>query len=202
MGLTGGLASGKSTASRYLQEHHGLTVWDADRLAAEGLTRHTPEVQAHFGPSVLTPEGTLNRRAIADIVFAAPAERQWLEHLLHPYVRERLQAAVACPEPLVILDVPLLWEAGMVDLVDEVWVVFCTPAQQRQRAAQRHGWSAAHIESRLAAQWPLTTKAQRADLVLDNRQDLPHLYAQIDRAIAQVTTRLGRDYREVPKKEL
>ncbi len=190
MGLTGGLASGKSTASRYLREHHGLSVWDADVLAAEGLALYTSQVQEHYGPSVLTPEGNLNRRAIADIVFADPTERQWLENLLHPYVRDRLQGAVASTDPLVILDVPLLWEARMVDLVDEVWVVFCTPAQQRQRATQRHGWSAAHIESRLAAQWPLVAKAQRADLVLDNRQDLPHLYAQIDRAVAQVSQRL------------
>ncbi|HAN45554.1 MAG TPA: dephospho-CoA kinase [Cyanobacteria bacterium UBA8156] len=190
MGLTGGLASGKSTAARYLRDRHGLPVWDADRLAAEGLALHTAQVQERYGPSVRNPDGTLNRGAIAEIVFADAAERHWLETLLHPYVRDRLQSAVGSAEPLGILDVPLLWEAHMVDLINEVWVVFCTPAQQRQRAAQRHGWSPAHIEARLAAQWPLATKAQQADLVLDNCQDLPHLYAQIDRAVAQVTQRL------------
>ncbi|MGQ9866828.1 MAG: dephospho-CoA kinase [Pseudanabaenaceae cyanobacterium] len=187
--MTGGLASGKSTAAHYLRDRHGLPVWDADRLAAAALTQHTPVLQDRYGPSVRTSEGNLNRRAIAEIVFADAAERRWLENLLHPYVRDRLQAAVTSPEPLVILDVPLLWEAQMTDLADEVWVVFCTPEQQRQRAAHRHGWSLPHIEQRMAAQWPLATKAQQADLVLDNSQDLPHLYAQIDRAVARLTQR-------------
>ncbi|MFQ3679602.1 MAG: dephospho-CoA kinase [Pseudanabaenaceae cyanobacterium] len=188
--MTGGLASGKSTVARYLRERHGLPVWDADRLAAEGLNQYAPTVQERYGAAVRSPDGTLNRGAIAEIVFADPVERRWLEALLHPYVRARLQAATTGPDPLVVLDVPLLWEANMTDLANEIWVVFCSPEQQRQRAAQRHGWSPAHIAQRLAAQWPLTAKAQRADLVLDNRQDMPHLYAQIDRAVAQTIARL------------
>ena len=177
IGLTGGIASGKSSVGRWLSDH-GLPVLDADRYAREALAPGSAGCQAvlaRYGPAVAArgaeaDVGELNRSALADIVFADAVERQWLERLVHPLVRQAFDSALGELElaPAVVLMVPLLYESGMESLCTEVWVVHCRPDQQQQRLIQRNGLSAQQAEQRIKAQWPLARKCLLADQVIDN----------------------------------
>jgi dephospho-CoA kinase len=180
IGLTGGIASGKSTVAGWLAEQ-GLPVLDADVVAREALAPGTPgaaAVLARYGEKVRAagsaPEaGVIDRSALGQIVFQAPQERQWLELLVHPLVRARFEAELAqlAEAPTVVLVVPLLFEAGLEGLCSEVWLVDCEPAQQLQRLMQRDGLNEAAAQARIQAQWPLERKRALADRVIDNRED-------------------------------
>lgn len=180
IGLTGGIASGKSTVAGWLAEQ-GLPVLDADVVAREALAPGTPGAAAvleRYGEKVRAagsaPEaGVIDRSALGQIVFQAPQERQWLEQLVHPLVRARFEAELAelAGAPTVVLVIPLLFEAGLDNLCSEVWLVDCEPAQQLQRLMQRDGLSEAAAQARIQAQWPLERKRALADRVIDNRDD-------------------------------
>ena len=179
IGLTGGIASGKSSVGRLLAAR-GLPVLDADVYAREALAPGSPGAQA-----VLTRYGTLDRAALGRIVFADGAERQWLEELVHPLVRariatelERLEAA-----PVVVLMIPLLFEAGLEALCSEVWLVDCDETQQLQRLMARDGLGEDDARARIAAQWPLARKRQLADVVLNNRGGPEQLAALVEQAL-------------------
>ena len=185
IGLTGGIASGKSTVARFLAERHGLPVLDADVYAREALAPGTPAtraVLARYGERVRAeaPTDSIDRPALGRIVFAEPRERHWLEQLLHPLVRQRFAAELQrlAAEPAVLLVIPLLFEAGLEGLCREIWLVDCDPAQQRQRLKARDGLSAAEAEARLAAQWPLARKRELADRLINNRGEPAALAAQ------------------------
>jgi len=202
IGLTGGIATGKSTVARIL-ERHGIPVADADQMARQALAVGSPireRVLQRYGQAIQDPSGELDRRQLGRIVFADAAERAWLEAQIHPFVKTRLRefleahGASAPPEegvsnpqkegpPTVCLMIPLLFEAHMENWVSEIWVVTCTPEQQRQRLAQRDHLTATEIEARLASQWPLEEKARRAHVVLDNSGSLAELEAQVRQAL-------------------
>ena len=178
IGLTGGIASGKSTVARWL-EQQGLPVLDADVYAREALapgTAGAAAVLARYGESVRA-EGTqpedsvIDRGALGQIVFNAPPERAWLERLVHPLVRARFEDALSrlAGARAVVLVIPLLFEAGLEHLCSEVWLVDCEPEQQLKRLMQRDGLSAADAQTRLNAQWPLERKRELADQLIDNR---------------------------------
>ncbi|MBB3040247.1 dephospho-CoA kinase [Nocardioides soli] len=156
VGLTGGVASGKSTVSTILAEL-GAVIIDGDVLAREVVQRGTPglaQVVAAFGPEILTPEGDLDRPKLGRIVFADEAKRKTLEGIVHPLVFERYaELEAAAPEGgLVVHDIPLLAESGRADTFDAVIVVE-TPAEvQVERMLRDRGWSRADAESRIAAQ--------------------------------------------------
>jgi dephospho-CoA kinase len=179
IGLTGGIASGKSTVGRLLAAR-GLPVLDADGYAREALAPGSPGAQA-----VLARYGTLDRAALGRIVFADAAERQWLEQLVHPLVRARFAAELErlAAAPVVVLMIPLLFEAGLEELCSEVWLVDCDEAQQLARLMARNGLSAAEARARIAAQWPLARKRTLADVVLDNRGGPQQLEGQLERAM-------------------
>lgn len=179
IGLTGGIASGKSTVGRLLAAR-GLPLLDADGYARDALAPGSPGAQA-----VLARYGTLDRAALGRIVFADAAERQWLEQLVHPLVRARFAAELErlAAAPVVVLMIPLLFEAGLAGLCSEVWLVDCDEAQQRQRLMARNGLSAAEARARIAAQWPLARKRTLADVVLDNRGTAEQLEGQLERAM-------------------
>ena len=143
---------------------------------------------AHYGAGVRAPGGEIDRAALGQIVFSDAAERRWLEELVHPLVRARfaaeLEALVA--EPLVVLVVPLLFEAGLEALCSEVWLVDCNETQQLQRLMARDGLGEADARARIAAQWPLARKRQLADVVLNNRGGPEHLATQVERAQAWI----------------
>ena len=184
IGLTGGIASGKSTVGRLLEER-GWPVLDADRYARDALapnSRCASAVVDRFGP-VVGEASRLNRSQLGQIVFNNPVERQWLEQLVHPLVRERfveelnhLQAA-----PVVVLMIPLLFEAGLETLCSEVWLVDCEPHQQLNRLKLRNGLSEADAQARLDAQWPLNQKRALADVVINNRGSVNELIDQLNR---------------------
>ncbi|MDP4808800.1 MAG: dephospho-CoA kinase [Cyanobium sp. MAG_160] len=189
IGLTGGIASGKSSVGRLLAAQ-GLPLLDADVYAREALAPGSPGGQAvleRYGAGVRAPGGAIDRAALGQIVFSDGAERRWLEELVHPLVRARfaaeLEALVA--EPLVVLVVPLLFEAGLEALCSEVWLVDCDERQQLQRLMARDGLGEADARARIAAQWPLARKRGLADVVLNNRGGPEQLAAQVEQALSR-----------------
>lgn len=194
IGLSGGIASGKSSVGRILAKRFALPVLDADLYAREALapgTEATRRVLARFGAGVLGPPAvsdateSLDRAALGRIVFADPAERRWLEELVHPIVRQRFDGELAklVSAPVVVLMIPLLFEAGLEGLCTETWLVDCDEDQQRQRLIERDGLSSAETNVRIAAQWPLERKRARADVLIDNRGAPEALVAQVERAL-------------------
>ena len=192
IGLTGGIASGKSSVGRLLAEHWGLPVLDADVYAREALARGTPAtdaVLARHGAAVQSPgpteEASLDRAALGRIVFADAAERRWLEELIHPIVRGRFDAELARlrAAPVVVLMIPLLFEAGLEGLCSEVWLVDCDEAEQLARLMARDQCNEADARARIAAQWPLARKRPLADRVIDNRGAADDLAEQVERAL-------------------
>ncbi|MBM5816339.1 MAG: dephospho-CoA kinase [Cyanobacteria bacterium K_Offshore_surface_m2_239] len=196
IGLTGGIATGKSAVARCLSEGHGIPVLDADQFAREALapgTEATRAVLQRYGEAIrrtAQPMGEpadLDRAALARIVFADRAERQWLEDLVHPLVRHRLKEALAPLQaaPVVVLMIPLLFEAGLEALCTEIWVVDCgETAEQLRRLMARDGLSLEAARTRLAAQWPMAAKRARADVIIDNSGGLETWAQQVATALA------------------
>ncbi|MCP9933701.1 dephospho-CoA kinase [Cyanobium sp. Candia 9D4] len=198
IGLTGGIASGKSTVGRLLAER-GLPVLDADVYAREALAPGSPGAAAvleRFGERVaLSGAATralagaaapaLDRAALGRIVFGDAAELRWLEQLVHPLVRQRFATELngLQDEPAVVLMIPLLFEAGLEGLCNETWLVDCDEDQQLQRLMGRDGLGEADARARLAAQWPLARKRALATVVLDNRGGPVALAPQVEGAL-------------------
>lgn len=187
IGLTGGIASGKSTVSWILSEH-GFAIVDADQIAWQLAMPGNPLWQAYYdryGAMVLYDDRTLNRQAVADIVFHAPAEKQWMDSTAHPMIRAELQRSLAkltaAGRERVFLDVPLLYEAGWENMTDEVWVVYVDEATQIQRLCRRSGCSEEEAIRRISVQMSMEEKKRRADVVLDNRGSLAELRQNLRR---------------------
>ncbi len=193
IGLTGGIASGKSSVSRYLH-NQGLPILDADVYAHEALapgSQATAIVLERYGAlGQLTQESSreddaatrrIDRGALAHIVFNDPVERLWLEQLIHPIVQERLERdlELLSKASCVALVIPLLFEAELDKLCTEVWVVSCSDKQQQERLMARNGLSAIEAQQRIEAQWPLERKRQLADHVIDNSGDAESWKEQI-----------------------
>ncbi|MFM7530375.1 MAG: dephospho-CoA kinase [Nodosilinea sp.] len=190
IGLTGGIATGKSTVADYLQQHHGLPVLDADVYARQVVAPGSVVLGAiadRYGPILLLPDGQLDRARLGDIIFNQPAEKTWLEAQIHPRVSQAMAAAMAVlgDHPTVVQVIPLLFEAQLTHQVTEIWVVTCRPEQQYQRLIQRSGLNPDQAQARIRSQIPLTEKAARADWLLDNSGDQPTLFRQVDQALQQ-----------------
>ncbi|MCE7974057.1 MAG: dephospho-CoA kinase [Leptolyngbya sp. PLA1] len=189
IGLAGGIGSGKSAVAAAFAAR-GFVVLDSDTQAKEALDR--PSVRAElvkwWGSRILTPEGRVNRKALADIIFADASERQRLEALVHPLVRaERaslIDQARGRGAPGVIIDAPLLFEAGSDAECDLVLFVDAPRDQRLARVRESRGWSAQELHRREKAQIPLETKKAKSDLVIINDADLASLNRQVDAAIA------------------
>ena len=188
VGLTGGIASGKSTVAQMLRQL-GAVVIDTDQIAREVVQTGSSALQSlreRYGESILHDDGSLRREQLGEIVFASPVEKKWLEHLLHPLIQARAdelaQLASEQGAGVVVFDVPLLLESGWDKYVDKIWVVHVPPAVQRQRLALRDGFSDSAVSARLAAQWPIDKKAQQADLVIDNAGTLDQTRRQVEAA--------------------
>jgi dephospho-CoA kinase len=172
LGLTGSIGSGKTFVTRCFEEL-GAAVIRADELAREVVAPGTPayaEIVNSFGPAVVTADGTLDRAEIARRVFANPHQRRELERIVHPRVRQREEELLQQlrHEPLVVLEIPLLYETGAEALCDAVLVVVVEPEVRRQRLQRDRGMSSQDIAARLAAQMPEDEKARRAHYVIDN----------------------------------
>jgi dephospho-CoA kinase len=188
VGLTGGVASGKSTVSALLAEL-GAVVIDADLLAREVVapgTEGLAEVVASFGDAVLTPEGALDRPAVGTIVFADEGRRRVLEGIIHPRVRARaveLEAA-APPGAVVVHDIPLLAETGQAAAFDAVVVVDVPVEVQLDRMVRLRGMTRADAEARVAAQAAREERLAVATHVLDNSGTLDELRARVEEVYA------------------
>ena len=185
IGLTGGIASGKSSVAALL-EKRGCPVLDADCYAREALAQGTSAsnaVIARYGERI-KKDGTsdIDRAGLAAIVFNDPNERSWLEELIHPIVQQRFDEVLrSLPEaPIVILMIPLLFEAGLEAWCSEIWVVRCTALQQRERLMARNNCTEAEAMQRIEAQWPIDIKVQRADSVINNSGRIDDLHDQLD----------------------
>ncbi len=178
-----------------LAERFGLPVLDADRYAREALAPGSPgaaAVLARYGervrahPADSAPPGgpgpVLDRSSLGRIVFADAAERAWLEGLVHPLVRARFAAELERRqgEPVVVLMIPLLFEAGLEGLCSEVWLVDCDETEQLRRLMGRDGLEAGEAGARIRAQWPLQRKRPLADAVIDNSRGSGELLCQLE----------------------
>ncbi len=200
VGLTGGIATGKSYVTQRLHEA-GVPTIDADLLAREAVAPGSDglaAVVARFGRGVLTDDGRLDRGRLGAIVFADAAARRDLEAIVHPEVRRRIadwQAQLAgngYRGPLVA-DIPLLFETGRTAEFDVVVVVACHPELQFQRLMARDGLDAEQARQRIAAQWPIARKVETADFVV--RTD--GSFADTDTQVALLVRRL-RDRADAP----
>jgi len=192
IGLTGGISTGKSTVSQYLATEYHLPVLDADIYAREAVQLGSPILKAiaqRYGTNILQADETLNRRKLARIIFNNSQEKKWLEAQIHPYVRDRFEQEInKLSVPIVVLVIPLLFEAEMTDLVTEIWVVSCSPQQQIERLIQRDSLTLEQAQARINSQMPLSEKCDRADVVLDNSSTLEDLRQQVDLAISRFKT--------------
>ncbi|QUY42346.1 dephospho-CoA kinase [Acaryochloris marina] len=187
IGLTGGIATGKSSVAAYLETRYELPILDADIYARDAVKPGSvalANIAQRYGAEILLADGNLDRKQLGNIVFHDESERAWLEGQIHPYVRDRiLSAQRQLTDPIVVAVVPLLFEAKMTDLASEIWVVVCDDEQQYQRLMERDAISRSQAEARIASQMPLIEKAHRATVVIDNNSDLAHLYTQVDQAM-------------------
>lgn len=179
IGLTGGIASGKSTVSKVFREM-GTIILDADQIARQVVLPSQPaweDIVELFGPQVLNPDQSLNREKIGDIVFSNPDCLKELNRITHPrimqYYKDALrQISMEKPEAIVMLEVPLLYETNMDRLCEQVIVVWVDRETQIKRLMEREKLSQEDAIKRIDSQMPLDEKARRADIVIDNRGSL------------------------------
>lgn len=186
IGLTGGIASGKSTVAELIAAH-GIPVIDADQLSRDAVlpgTEALGRIAEAFGEKVLNADGTLDRKALADIIFADPESRRTLEGILHPAIKvlaeNRLAELRKKGEPAVLYVAPLLVEAGAVDRVDEIWVVYVDTATQLERLQTRDAISREEALKRLYSQMPMEEKRKHGRIVIENSGTLEELKTRVN----------------------
>ena len=175
IGLTGGIASGKSTVSRILK-NAGAVIIDADRIARDVVKKGLPayrEIIDSFGDKVLAPDGEIDRGVLGDIIFNDPQQKQLLNSIVHPYVSAETNLQLKHikknhPNTIVILDIPLLLEAQMHKDFSEIIVVYAPEHTQIERLMQRDGISKADALARIHSQMPIEEKKDLATIVIDN----------------------------------
>jgi dephospho-CoA kinase len=191
VGLTGGIASGKSTVSAILREL-GAVVIDADALAREVVAKGTPglaAVVAEFGADLLTPDGDLDRAAMGTLVFADESARRRLEAIVHPLVFERIvDLETHAPEGSVIVhDIPLLAESGRADTFDAVIVVEAPEHVQVDRMIRDRGWTDADARARIAAQATAEDRRAIATYLIENTGSVEELRSHVEKVYAELT---------------
>lgn len=176
IGLTGGIACGKSSVSDILA-FYGATIIDIDQIA-HNLSKPGKKIfnvyLSHFGERILSENGTLNRRAIADIIYNDPTERAWINETSHPILHtaliEEMEICFDYGVNFLVLEIPLLFEAGWDDLADENWVVILNHQLQVKRLMRRDRLSRTKAELRIGAQMSQDERIARADVVIDNSE--------------------------------
>ena len=192
VGLTGGIASGKSTASNYFRQQ-GIPVIDSDVIAREVVEPGTTGlalIVAEFGNEILNGDGSLNRKQLGSLVFAEPSLRVKLDRLLaaelNVAISNAIQTWLAQEVPLLIVDIPLLFEAGYDQTVDLTMVVYVGELIQQERLMIRDGLSATEASQRISSQWPLSEKKKLADVVINNEGSRAETEAQLSRWLKKI----------------
>ena len=184
IGITGGIASGKSTVTTYLRQQ-GFQVVDADavvhQLQKPGGRLYQVLVQ-HFGQEILLKNGELNRPLLASLIFSNPEEREWSKSTQGEIIREELAALrdrLSQTEAIFFMDIPLLFEQGYANWFDETWLIYVDRDIQLERLMKRDQLSKEVAESRLATQWTLKEKKKLASRILDNNGSHDQLVSQV-----------------------
>lgn len=198
VGLTGGIASGKSTVSTMLAEL-GAYIIDTDKIAHAVVMPKQPALLAiidHFGSRVMLPDGNLNRELLGDIIFKNPEERSCLEKIIHPYIEKQVNESIRQAEKLghtvVVIDVPLLFEAGWQHRVDEIWVVYVDLKIQVSRLIARNQLTYEQAMERINSQLNIEEKAKRSHVVIDNTLNRENTRAQVNAAWQNVCKKIRK----------
>jgi dephospho-CoA kinase len=192
IGLTGGIATGKSTVARLVEERGAILI-DLDRIAREVVEPGQPSlalIAERFGQAILQVDGSLDRKKLGAIVFADPAERRALEAITHPAIRKVMKERMAyyesnAPDKLVVVDVPLLFESGLESYFEQIMVVYVPQEEQLNRLRERDKLTDEEARRRLSAQGDIEEKKRRADILIDNSGSLAHTERQIERYWAE-----------------
>jgi len=198
-GLTGGIATGKSTVAAIF-EKAGARLIDADRIAREAVRKDSPayrEIVAHFGAEVLQENGELDRKRLAAVIFGDPAEQRALERIVHPRVKEEIDRGIErvrqqAPDALLIVDIPLLFEAGMQHGLDTVIVVYAPENLQIERLMARDGLTRPEAVARIRAQMPIESKRALATYLIDNSGSMESTRAETLEVYRQLTSTTHR----------
>lgn len=188
IGLTGGIASGKSTVSAYLREQ-GYPVLDADQLVHDLQApggRLYESLVGQFGTEILASDGRLDRPRLAQLIFSSPENLELSNQLQDQIIREELaleRDRLLRQHDLIILDIPLLFEKGYETWCDQVWLVVVDETVQLERLMTRNGYSLEEAQKRVASQMPLAEKLKLADRVIDNNATREETYAQVRRLL-------------------
>lgn len=186
VGLTGGIATGKSTVSAMFL-HRGAYIIDCDIIAREivspgedGLS----QLVIYFGGEILLPDGTLNRKKLGEIIFNDEDSRQALNNITHPLIRQRAQDYINAnlakhPKQIIIVDVPLLFEGTMVDMMDTTVLVYVNEELQLQRLMERDKLTLDQAKSRIQSQMPIEQKRKLADVIIDNSRSQQETEEQV-----------------------
>jgi len=189
IGITGGIGSGKSTVTDYLTDQ-GYPVVDADDIARQIVRKGSPvlsQLAEALGGEILTPEGELDRALTAEMVFGDPDKKQILNDIMWKAIGEVMDGEIASLEdegyPVIFVDAPLLFEAGMQENLDAVWMVYADEDIRIERVMERDDVGADQVRARMAAQMSDEEKMELADEVLDNNGTREELTEQIDRLL-------------------
>ncbi|MCQ2373493.1 MAG: dephospho-CoA kinase [Phascolarctobacterium sp.] len=192
IGLTGGIASGKSTVSNELRKLN-IPIFDADEVSRNAVTKGSLGLQLvieAFGQDYLTQDGEMDRAKVSQLVFANKEARQTLEHIIHKIVWGEAETFLAkCREAnanVAVLDVPLLIECGWHKNVDKVWLVAVDKRQQIERAMKRSGMTEAEVTARIDAQMSLDEKKKHADVIIDNSGSLNDTLIEVHNELAKL----------------
>ncbi|ETP69337.1 dephospho-CoA kinase [Planococcus glaciei] len=191
IGLTGSIASGKSTVSAMLAEM-GYPIVDADkvaRLVVEPGSETLEKIRVLFGEEVILPDGTMDRKKVGELIFNDPASRKKLNDVIHPAIRMEMlrQRGEFLDQGFetVIMDIPLLFESRLQHLVDKVLVVSVTEEHQLKRLMERNGLSEKEARARIASQLPMSVKEEGADAVIYNNGSVDETKWQLNRILDQ-----------------
>lgn len=185
IGLTGGIASGKSTVSNFLKQQ-GYPIVDADQVARDVVapgSNGIRQIRQAFGTEIVDPDGHLNRQRLGEIVFQSASQMARLNHIVQPLIRtsilQQIEFLKRHGATLIFLDIPLLFEQHYEGLCDEVMVVSVDAQRQRERLMRRNSYSKCEAMGRINSQMPLADKVKRADVVIDNNGDVNQTYRQV-----------------------
>ncbi len=198
IGLTGGIASGKSTVVSMLRQY-GAAIIDCDIIARDVVLPGSKGLQAvvrAFGPQALLSDGTMNRAYIGSVVFTNPAKKQELEEILFPLIRQEIRTKITqlekAGEAVAFLDMPLLFEVKYHSYVDEVWLVYVDAATQLTRLMARNGYTKEEALARIRSQFPIDKKRALSQVIVDNTASLEKTEEQVKAAWNQLLLRIDK----------
>jgi dephospho-CoA kinase len=198
VGVTGGIASGKTTIANLFQQHFNIDIVDADVIARDVVAPNSAGLNAiitHFGNTILHADGSLHRKELRRIIFSQPDEKAWLDNLLHPMIRQQMQQALTkVNSPYALLVVPLLIENKLQSMVDRVLVIDVDPEIQIARTIQRDNVSREQAEKILAAQASRQQRLAIADDIINNHVSNDELL--------QIISTLNKKYLAIAEKNL